>query len=88
MRHQIILQYQIRSVQIMEGQYAFDAFAAQQNSYLMQAGMQGGMQGGMQRGMQYEDPLGGIDYPGLNDVMCGRGMFMAVYGNDFRLSMS
>eukprot|EP00545_Synedropsis_sp_CCMP1620_P007354 CAMPEP_0119008638 /NCGR_PEP_ID=MMETSP1176-20130426/3834_1 /TAXON_ID=265551 /ORGANISM="Synedropsis recta cf, Strain CCMP1620" /LENGTH=417 /DNA_ID=CAMNT_0006961009 /DNA_START=41 /DNA_END=1294 /DNA_ORIENTATION=- len=48
----------------MDAQYA--AYAAQrQNAYLMQAGMQGGM------GLEY--PLQGVDYPGMNDVMCGRG---------------
>lgn len=57
----------------MEAQYA--AYAAQrQNAYLMQAGMQGGMQGGM--GLEY--PSQGIDYPGMNDVMCGRGTFLSV----------
>lgn len=59
----------------MEAQYAFTAQQQQQNLYFMRAGMDGleGIQGGGQLNFAY--PLAGIDYPGMNDVMCGRGAY-------------
>lgn len=53
----------------MEAQLTFAAQQQQQqqNAFMMQSGGQGG-----NMGFQY--PMSGIDYPGMNDVMCGRGM--------------
>jgi len=47
----------------MEAQFAY---ATQHNPYLMQPGIRAD-------GMGFHYPMSGIDYPGMNDVMCGRG---------------